>query len=94
MKSSIPIDNFFSKKQKGSTTTTSSTTVAAARSKPKPNIKSGSSNPKRNKPLSISGYMDPTLNIKTQPTNGLEKWALGNMYKIVHQGANKCSLNQ
>ena len=57
------------------------------------NSKSGISNPKRNKPLSISGYMDPTLNINSQPTNGLENCALGNMYKIVHQGANKCISN-
>ena len=36
--------------------------------------------------------MDPTLNINSQPTNELEKWALGNMYKMVHQGANNVTV--
>ena len=34
--------------------------------------------------------MDPTLNINSQPTNRLQKWTLGDMCKMVHQGANKC----
>ena len=94
MKSSIPITNFFAKSQRNPQHSATATTSTTSVTKPTPNIKSGSTNPKRNKPLlSISGYMDPTLNINSQPTNGLEKWALGNMYKMVHQGANKCISN-
>ena len=94
MKSSIPITNFFAKSQRNPQHSATATTSTTSVTKPTPNIKSGSTNPKRNKPLlSISGYMDPTLNINSQPTNGLEKWALGNMYKMVHQGANKCINN-
>ena len=79
MKSSIPITIFFTKSQRNpqhlATATTSTTT-------PTPNIKSGGTNPKRNKPLSfISGNMDPTLNTNSQPTNKLGKWTLGNITK-------------
>ena len=94
MKSSIPITNFFARSQRNPQHSATATTSTTSVTKPTPNIKSGSTNPKRNKPLSfISGYMDPTLNINSQPTSGLEKWALGNMYKMVHQGANKCISN-
>ena len=91
MKSSIPITNFFAKSQRNPQQSATATTSTTSLTKPTPIIKSGSTNPKRNKPLSsISGYVDPTLNINSQTTNQLEEWALGNMYKTVHQGTNKC----
>ena len=94
MKSSISITNFFTKSQRNPQHSVTATTSTTSVTKPTPNIKSGSTNPKRNKPLpSVSGYMDPTLNINSQLTNRLEKWAVGNIYNMVHQGANKCISN-
>ena len=94
MKSSIPITNFFARSQRNPQHSATATTSTTSVTKPTPNIKLGSTYPERNKPLSsISGCMDPRLNINSQPTNGVEKWALGNMYKMVHQGANKCINN-
>ena len=94
MKSSVSITNFFTKSQRNPQHSATATTSTTSVTKPTPNIKSGSTNPKRNKPLpSVSGYMDPTLNINSQLTNRLEKWAVGNIYNMVHQGANKCISN-
>ena len=37
--------------------------------------------------------MDPTIDLKQNPTNDLQKWAVGTVFKTVHQGANKCLSN-
>ena len=37
--------------------------------------------------------VDPTIDLKQNPTNDLQKWAVGTMFKTVHQGANKCLCN-
>ena len=86
-KVSVPLDKtFFSRNKKVESAT------IPVKASPKPNIKLGSSNPKRNQP-SVAAYLDPTLNINCEPETGLERWALGTMYKMVHQGANKCISN-
>ena len=37
--------------------------------------------------------MNPTIDLKQNPTNDLQKWAVGTVFKTVHQGANKCLSN-
>ena len=37
--------------------------------------------------------MDPTIYLKQNPTNNLQKWAVSTVFKTVHQGANKCLRN-
>ena len=37
--------------------------------------------------------MDPTIDLKQNPTNDFQKWAVGTVFKTVHQGANKCLSN-
>ena len=37
--------------------------------------------------------IDPTIDLKQNPTNDLQKWAVGTVFKTVHQGANKCLSN-
>ena len=93
-KASVPLDKmFFSRNKKDEPLKSATKSPAVAvKASPKPNIKLGSSNPKRNQP-SVAAYLDPTLNINCEPETGLERWALGTMYKMVHQGANKCISN-
>ena len=37
--------------------------------------------------------LDPQINLAHKPQDDLERWALGTVYKTVHQGANKCISN-
>ena len=37
--------------------------------------------------------MDPTIDLKQNPTNDLQEWAVGTIFNTVHQGANKCLSN-
>ena len=37
--------------------------------------------------------MDSTIDLKQNPTNDLQKWAVSTVFKTVHQGANKCFSN-
>ena len=37
--------------------------------------------------------MDPTIDLKQNPTHDLQKWTVGTVFKTVHQGANKCLSN-
>ena len=37
--------------------------------------------------------LDPTIDMKREPKNELEYWALGTVFKTVQQGANKCLKN-
>ena len=37
--------------------------------------------------------LDPQIDIVHKPQYDLERWALGTVYKTVHQGANKCISN-
>ena len=84
-KVSVPLDKtFFSKNKKDEPLKSAAKSPAVAvKVSPKPNIKLGSSNPKRNQP-SVAAYLDPTLNINCEPETGLERWALATMYKMVH----------
>ena len=93
-KVSVPLDTkFFSRNKKNEPLKSATKRPAVAvKATPKPNIKLGSSNPKRNQP-SVAAYLDPTLNINCEPETGLERWTLDTMYKMVHQGANKCISN-
>ena len=41
----------------------------------------------------IRDMLDPQIDIVHKPQYDLERWALGTVYKTVHQGANKCISN-
>ena len=41
----------------------------------------------------IRDMLDPQTNLAHKPEDDLEWWALGTVYKTVHQGANKCISN-
>ena len=36
---------------------------------------------------------DPHINVMQPPENDLQQWALGSIFKMVHQGENKCLRN-
>ena len=38
--------------------------------------------------------MDPTIDLKQNPTNDFQKWAVGTVFKTVHQGANVLAMLQ
>ena len=64
-----------------STTSSSSSSIKTASLQPKKPIFGDIKN------------MDPTIDLKQNPTNDLQKWAVGTVFKTVHQGANKCLSN-
>ena len=85
-----PLLSFFKKHEpssqsvaEGRPSTTSSTSSS---------IKTASLQPK--KPIfGDIRNIDPTIYLKQNPTNDLQKWAVGTVFKTVHQGANKCLSN-
>ena len=68
---------------------TSSRSNASA---PTVNLKLRRSRPKA---IAFQGIrnIDPKIDLKHQPKNDLEIWALGTVYGLVHQGVNKCISN-
>lgn len=68
---------------------TSSKSKASA---PTVNLKLGRSRPKAVAFQDIWN-IDPKIELKYQPKNDLETWWLGTVYKLVHQGVNKCISN-
>ena len=95
MKLSVPVSDFF-KKQKSRNPTPGSSEKNESSSSPTPApkliIKLGSSNPKRASAL-IQDMSDPVISISAAPKSEMVRWALGKMYKMVHQSANKCISN-
>ena len=95
MKLTVPVSDFFTKQKSrnpspglsGKVKSPSSSTTV-----PKPNIKLGSSNPKCAS-ASIQDILDPVISTSAAPKSDMRGWAVGTMYKIVHQGANKCISN-
>ena len=61
-------------------------------SAPTVNLKFGRSRPKAVTLQDIQN-IDPRRDLKHQPKNDLETWALGTVYKLVHQGVNICISN-
>lgn len=43
--------------------------------------------------MNIRDLMDPQVDLKTMPKDEIQRWALGSVFKMVHQGANKCQSN-
>ena len=85
-----PLLSFFKKHEpssqsvaEGRPSTTSSTSSS---------IKTASLQPKKPTFGDIRN-IDPTIYLKQNPTNDLQKWAVGTVFKTVHQGANKCLSN-
>ena len=68
---------------------TSSRSKASA---PTVNLKLGRSRPKAVAFEDIQN-IDPKIDLEHQPKNDLETWALGTVYKLVHQAVNKCVSN-
>ena len=52
------------------------------------NLKIGSANPKTVKFQDVKNP-DPKLDLKHNPENKLEEWALGSAFKITHQAVDK-----
>ena len=95
MKLTVPVPDFFTNQKSRNPTPGLSEKVKSSSSSttvPKPNIKLGSSNPKRAS-ASIQDMLDPVISTSAAPKSDMERWALGTMYKMVHQGANKCISN-
>ena len=95
MKLSVPVSDFSGKQKSKNPTTGLSEKVKSSSSSttaPEPNIKVGSSNPKRAS-ASIQDLLDPVISTSAAPKSDMRRWALGTMYKMVHQGANKCISN-
>ena len=85
-----PPSSFFKKRESSSqsvvegwpsTTSSSSSSIKTASLQPKKPIFGDIRN------------IDPTIYLKQNPTNDLQKWAVGTVFKTVHQGANKCLSN-
>ena len=53
---------------------------------------SSSSNPKHVS-ASIQEMLDPVISTNVKPKSDMERWALGTIYKMVSQNANKCISN-
>ena len=69
----------------------SSNTRASQQKKEEP-LKIFPNKPKK-KLQDIRDMLDPQINLAHKPQDDLERWALGTVYKTVHQGANKCISN-
>ena len=82
-----PLSSFFKKRKSSSQSVADgrpSTTSSSSSS-----IKTTSLQPK--KPIFGNiRNMDPATDLKQNPTNDLQKWAVGTVFKTVHQGASKC----
>ena len=50
-------------------------------------------NKSKTKLQDIRDMLDPQIDLVHKPQDDLEQWALGTVYKTVHQGANKCVSN-
>ena len=50
-------------------------------------------NKSKTKLQDIRYMLDPQIDLVHKPQDDLEQWALGTVYKTVHQGANKCVSN-
>ena len=95
MKLSVPVFDFSAKQKSKNPTPGSSEKVKSSSSSTtalEPNIKVGSSNPKR-AAASIQDLLDPVISTSAAPKSDMRRWALGTMYKMIHQGANKCVSN-
>ena len=95
MKLTVPVSEFFTKQKSRNSSPGLSEKVKSSSSSttaPKPNIKLGSSNPKHAS-ASIQDMLDPVISTNAAPKSDMERWAPGTMYKMVHQGANKCISN-
>ena len=86
MRLTVPVSDFFTKQKSRNSTPGLSEKV-----------KSSSSSTKAPKPkqpsVSIQDMLDPVISTSAAPKSDMERWALGTMYKMVHQGANNCISN-